>query len=96
MSAPRTLSLSVEQRETLREMRDHHPQSYMRERAAALLKMTDGLPLSVVARQGLLKARRAETVREWVTRYETEGLAGLQIRPGRGRRPAFSPSVRHG
>ena len=96
MSAPRTLSLSVAQRESLMEMRDHHRKSYLRERAAALLKIAEGLPLSVVAQQGLLKRRTAETVRDWVTRYETQGLGGLEIRPGRGRRPAFSPSTRCG
>jgi len=30
-------------------------------------------------------------VRKWGRRYEREGLAGLKDRPGRGRKPAFSP-----
>jgi hypothetical protein len=28
-----------------------------------------------------------------VRRYRAEGVKGLLIRPGRGRKPAFSPSV---
>jgi hypothetical protein len=30
-------------------------------------------------------------VRKWGRRYVAEGLAGLRDRPGRGRKPAFSP-----
>jgi transposase len=86
------LKLSEAQRAELEWVRDHDAKPHLRERAAALLKITDGMPLSVVARQGLLKPRMAETVRDWVVRYESEGLAGLDIRKGRGRKPAFSPS----
>jgi hypothetical protein len=91
MSKPRELRLSQGQRVELEWVRDHHRKPYMRERSAALLKIADGVPLSVVARQGLLKHRMAETVRDWVVRYETEGLAGLEVRKGAGRKPAFSP-----
>lgn len=31
-------------------------------------------------------------VRKWARRYLEEGLAGLRDRPGRGRKPLFSPS----
>ncbi len=91
MSKARVLQLSEAQRAELEWVRDHHPKPHLRERAAALVKIADGMPLSVVARQGLLKPRRAETVRDWVVRYESEGLAGLDIRKGRGRKPAFFP-----
>lgn len=37
-------------------------------------------------------SRRA--VQEWVRRYNTEGLAGLQDRPGRGRKPILSADER--
>ena len=63
----------------------------MRERAAALLKIADGASSSQVAGYGLLKHRNYHTVCEWVHRYREGGLAGLQIRKGRGRKPAFSP-----
>lgn len=92
MSAPRQVNLSEGQRQELENVRDRHAKAYYRERASAVLKIADGIPLSVVARQGLLKARHPETVRRWVVRYERAGIAGWQIRPGRGRPPAFSPS----
>lgn len=93
MSAPRRLVLDEGQRAELLQHRDHDPKPHIRERCAALLKIADGMPLSVVARQGLLRRRTAETVREWLDRYEAEGLAGLRVRPGTGRKPAFSPSA---
>jgi transposase len=65
----------------------------MREKAAALLKVAGGRPGSRVARWGLLKPRKPETVSRWVRQYRSEGIAGLRVRPGRGRKPAFSPSV---
>lgn len=93
MSAPRRIELSAAQRAVLEEVRDRHPKAYYRERASAVLKIADGMPLSVVAQRGLLKPRHPTTVRQWVERYEREGLAGWQIRPGRGRPSAFSPSA---
>ncbi|MDQ3291861.1 MAG: helix-turn-helix domain-containing protein [Bacteroidota bacterium] len=32
------------------------------------------------------------TVNNWLTRYQTEGLAGLATKPGRGRKPVFEPA----
>jgi transposase len=93
MSAPRKLVLTAEARVELERMRDHASKPYLRERAAALLKIAGGEPLSVVARRGLLRKRTPETVRNWVERYEAEGIAGLDVQPGRGRKPAFSPSA---
>ena len=57
--------LRTEQRHELLELRDHAPQAYVREKAAAILKVA-------------------------------EGQAGLLVRRGRGRKPAFSPSRQHG
>lgn len=39
---------------------------------------------------GISLARR--TVQQWVQRYNEEGLAGLQDRSGRGRKPPLSPA----
>jgi hypothetical protein len=91
MPPKRELKLGMVEYQTLVEMRDHHPKAYLRERASALLKIADGASLIQVARQGLLKARHPDRVREWLDRYQREGLAGLYIRPGRGRKPVFSP-----
>ena len=92
--ARRTLTLTPAQHRELERLRDHGPKPYLRERAAALLKVAAGQPATVVARQGLLRRRRRESVYSWLNRYQAEGLAGLYIRPGRGRKPAFSPSAR--
>jgi hypothetical protein len=91
MAAARTLVLSPEQRATLEAARDHHPKPYARERAAALLKVADGWPVRRVAALGLLREHREETVSDWLDRYESQGVAGLRVSAGRGRKPAFSP-----
>jgi hypothetical protein len=89
----RQLILSNAQRGELVWTRDHAPKSYLRERAGALLKIAQGTPAAWVARDGLLRPREPMTVYDWMNRYQARGMAGLTIRPGRGRKPAFSPSV---
>jgi hypothetical protein len=44
MRPPQTLELSIEQSAELEDLRDHSPLPYVRERAAALLKVADGMP----------------------------------------------------
>jgi hypothetical protein len=44
MRPPQTLELSEQQRAELEDLRDHSPLPYLRERAAALLKIADGMP----------------------------------------------------
>ena len=44
-----------------------------------------------VARKGLLNARDPDTVYAWLRRYREHGISGLSNKPGRGRKPAFSP-----
>ncbi len=83
-----TLSLSVAQRSELVALRDHAPRPYLRERAAALLKIADGLSAFAVARTGLLKPRKPDTVYRWMGSYETGGIAGLVMEP-RGHRGRF-------
>lgn len=86
------VELEASQRETLVEMRDHHPKAYLREKAAAILKVAEGQTIQEVAREGLLRTREWETVASWVKSYVSEGLGRLYIQPGRGRKPAFFPS----
>jgi transposase len=85
------LVLDDYQQITLEQMRDHHPKAYLRERAAALLKVAAGQSIEQVAATGLLRRREWETVASWVKRYERDGLGGLYLCPGRGRKPAFPP-----
>ena len=85
------LTLSTSARQELKRVRDHEPEPYMREKAAALLKIAAGQSGRAVACHGLLKHRRPDTVYDWVRRYQVEGVKGLRVKSGRGRKPAFSP-----
>jgi hypothetical protein len=85
------VTFSPAQHQELVHLRDHHPKPYVRERAAALLKLEAGLAATQVAATGLLRKRKRDTVVEWLRRYQQAGAAGLLVRAGRGRRPAFSP-----
>jgi hypothetical protein len=57
-------------------------------RCRAILGVADGLPLVEVARLVDLTEKH---VRKWVQRFVNERLHGLRDRPGRGRKPVFSP-----
>lgn len=93
MPAKLKLELSAEQVLELEELRDHAAKPYLRERAAAILKIAQGSSGREIALHGLLKPHWQDTIYEWVQRYRAEGKAGLEIKSGRGRKPAFSPSV---
>ena len=93
---PLQLSLSKEQREELIDVRDYHEKPYMREKAAAVLKVAGppgepGGSARQVALNGLLRERWPDTVRDWVHAYKEEGADGFVVEEGRGQKPAFSP-----
>lgn len=67
---PRTLSLTEQERAQLEQIRDRDPKPYRRERAAALLKVADGIPAVTVALKGLLKPRHPETILIWLNQYQ--------------------------
>jgi len=91
MTQARQVSLTSEQAQELRWARDHHHKAYMRTKAAAILKVAAGQSMRQVAAHGLLKAFKQDVVSRWIDRYLAEGLSGLKVRAGRGRKPAFSP-----
>jgi transposase len=91
MSRTHHVDLTAAQEAELLQLRDHHSQPYIRERAAAILKVAAGAAIKQVAAHGLLQPRGEETVSHWIARSEAEGTAGLGVRPGRGRKPAFFP-----
>jgi transposase len=93
MPAKLRLELTTQEVRDLEEIRDHASKPYLRERAAAILKIAQGGSGREVALHGLLKPHWQDTIYEWVARYRAKGKAGLEIKPGRGRKPAFSPSV---
>lgn len=88
------LELTGVQRAELEAVRDQGAKSYQRERAAALLKVADGEVSYQVAQKGLLKKHDPHTLNTWINRYQAQGVAGLAILPGRGRKAAFFPSGR--
>jgi hypothetical protein len=90
-----TLTLAPEQQVELLQARDKHAKPYLRERAAALLKIARGQPYEEVAASGLLSPYCRQTVATWVKRYKQAGLAGLFVKPGRGRKAVFSPDAQN-
>ena len=94
MAWRREVRLTADQREQLTWMVKHDPKAYRRERAAAILKVADGEVAARVAGSGLLVRRDPDTVYGWLDRFVEQGIAGLTIAPGRGRKPAaFPPSA---
>ncbi len=79
MPLRRTLQLSASQRQDLVAARDHDARPYVRERAAALLKIAAGQSPHAVARHGLLKPRDPDTVYSWLTWYEKLGRRSLSL-----------------
>jgi hypothetical protein len=86
MSNRTRITLSAEQRAELARIRSHHAKRYVRERAAAILQVADGKTVADVSRRGLIRHRQDETVSEWVQRYRDQGVQGLEIQAGRGRK----------
>lgn len=60
-------------------------------RCRAILEVADGRPLVETAQLVDLTERH---VRKWVQRFLKSRLEGLKDRPGRGRKPGFSPRGR--
>jgi len=83
-----TVSLTANERTQLEHWRDHDGRPYLRERAAAILKVADGMAIFAVALSGLLKPRKPATVYRWVRSFELHGVDGLVMQP-RGHRGRF-------
>jgi transposase len=90
------LCLAAEQVEELTTARDQHPKAYVRERAAGILKVSQGQSVRQVALHGLHKRRSEHTVKGWIESYLSEGLVGLLVKTGRGRKAAFFPPQPNG
>lgn len=83
----RTIELTEKEENKLEKLRDTHPKPHIRERAAAVLKVANGMSGKEVAKEGLLKERKTDTVYNWLNQWEENGLDGLTIEEGRGRNP---------
>ena len=91
MAKRHKLHLSDQQLQDLHHLRDTGEPAYLRERAAALLKIAAGSSPHRVAQTGLLKKRQPDTVYTWLQNYREHGVMGLRHKPGKGRKPAFAP-----
>lgn len=85
------LELNEAQRRELESVRDRDGRAYMREKAAALLKIAEGQVASQVAERGLHKPHDPDVIYRWLSDWEAQGVAGLVVKKGRGRKAAFSP-----
>ena len=83
MATCHTLQLTDEQTQMLRQLRDTGQPAYLRERAGALLKIAAGQSPHQVARSGLLKPRKPDTIYAWLRRYREHGVQGLRHKPGK-------------
>ncbi len=94
MAEKRKVVLSEQQHAELLKTCDHAAVPSLRQRAAAIIKVSEGESMTHVGKYGLLRKVRHETISEWIDRYGREGINGLYVREGRGRKPAFSPCAR--
>lgn len=87
MPERRTLELTPQERADLVRSRDRESRPYLREQAAALLKIADGQSPHAVARHGLLRCRDPDTVYGWLNHFVDQRK--LRVRPPCRRK--FSP-----
>jgi transposase len=85
------INLTTEQIIELEKVINTHEKAYIRERVATILKIANGMSGRQVALHGLLKKRKPDAIYEWFHRYQREGIKGLLVKSGRGRKPAYSP-----
>ena len=78
------MEIADEEREELEWLARRGQPAYVRPKALALLALADGHPVKQVAR---LFRRSPQALYDWRRRFAEEGVAGLWVRPGRGRKP---------
>ena len=77
------MQITRSERRTLEWAARHGHPGYVRTKALVLLNVADGRPVREVA--AIFRVSRA-SVYAWRRRWRAEGLAGLKVRAGRGRR----------
>ena len=90
MAKRRIFSPTPEEETYLTQVRDHDRRPYLRERAAALLKIASGISPHAVALNGLLKRRDPDTVYKWLDDFIRDG----RLNPRPACRGPFSPGRR--
>lgn len=87
MGKIKTLELASTQESALENGFRNGSSHAFRMRCKAVLLKAQGLsPPKVGEQQEMHQA----TVNKWVKRFETEGIKGLETRPGRGRKPIIT------
>ncbi|KAB7730003.1 helix-turn-helix domain-containing protein [Rudanella paleaurantiibacter] len=87
MGRKRHIDLTDTEQLTLQEARKNHPKHEFRRSAQALLWNHKGWAVKTIA-QALDVC--SQTVSNWLTTFEQEGLVGLRRQKGQGRRPILS------
>jgi len=77
------MDITPVQRDELERTSRKAKKPYMRIKALVLLNIADGLRVTQTAK--VFRVSR-QTIHEWMNRYEEEGIAGLYVRLGRGRK----------
>ena len=85
------LELTEQEKQRLESWIKNPPRPYLRERARAILQVSEGKTIEATARTLRVRVHR-NAVSEWVKRFLTNRLEGLQMRVGRGRKAIFSPT----
>lgn len=87
MGRVNTPILTTEQRQELEHGFKHGSKHCFRMRCQSVLLKSDGRNSKDV---GAITGMRDVSVNSWVKRYNTEGISGLQTKPGRGRKAIIS------
>ena len=82
--------LTKQEKEKLEGWIRNPPRPYLRERARAILKVSQGETIQATAENLRVRVHR-NAVSEWVKRFLSDRLEGLKIKKGRGRKSVFSP-----
>jgi transposase len=83
----RYIELDAVARQELEKTYHTHAKSHVRQRAQCLLLSDHGYSVPTLAD---IYSTRTHTIREWFNRWESEGIQGLEIRPGRGLKPVIN------
>ena len=89
MGKIRRVELSSAERQELEQGYCSGKSHAFRQRCHLVLFKSEGRTSEQV---GQLLKMNPVTVNNWLTRYQTEGIAGLATKPGRGRKAVFEPA----
>jgi transposase len=89
MSRVNTPSLSASARQELEHLQKTSRNHVLRTNCHLVLLKAEGRPSKDV---GSILGMSDASVNAWLRRYKTEGIAGLTIKPGRGRKPLMDKS----